>query len=241
MLSRARARIAYKIKDAVFRLGGFQSLIDEKERQLLSHHMGFVHQWDEHRRFQMELLQADGLKPSSRVLEIGCGPLTLGLPLIGFLDPGKYTGIDVRPSVLDIAYAQISKAGLAAKNPRLICSRTFGAEELGAETFDFVWSFSVLFHLTDELVNTWFEQVARRLERTGICIANINAETAESTWLEFPFNRRPPAFYAELAQRYGLTMTERGTLESLGFRLASEENKNHLLTFMHRKSSRASA
>ena len=97
-----------------------------------------------------------------------------------------------------------------------------------------VWSFSVLFHLTDELLEACFAQVARRLRPGGAYVANINAEMPESTWLQFPFNRRDPAFYVAIAARHGLKMTERGTLESLGFRLDASEKNNRLLRFEHR-------
>ena len=234
LLARTRAKLAFKLKDAIFKAGGFQALLDEKELQLLTSHMGFRHQWTEHRRFQMERIMSEGLTPSSRVLEIGCGPLTLGISLIGFLDKANYAGLDIRPAVLDIAHGQLGKAGLAAKNPRLLFTETFGENELGDETFDFVWSFSVLYHLTDELLDAWFKQVARRMRENGLCIANINAEMPESTWLQFPFNRRDPAFYAGVAERHGLKMTELGTLESLGFRLTSGEKKNRLIRFAHR-------
>jgi 2-polyprenyl-3-methyl-5-hydroxy-6-metoxy-1,4-benzoquinol methylase len=235
LLSRTRARLAFAVKDRLFRWGNFQSLLEEKELRMLTQHMGFRHQWDEHRRFQMEIIQREGLKPSSHVMEIGCGPLTLGIPLMQWLDKGHYTGLDVRPAVLGVAHGQVAKAQLAGKNPRLLFSEDFGASELGeAERFEIVWSFSVLFHLTDELLEACFAQVARRLSPDGAYVANINAEMPESTWLQFPFNRRDPAFYGAIAGRHGLRMTERGTLESLGFRLDASEKRNRLLRFEHR-------
>ena len=69
LLSRTRERITFKVKDAIFRMGGLQSVVDEKELQLLSHHMGFRHQWHEHRRFQMDFIKSLGLTPASRVPE----------------------------------------------------------------------------------------------------------------------------------------------------------------------------
>lgn len=232
MLERTKARIAFGVKDFVFRKADFQSFLDERDVLLWTHHMGFLPQWDEHQRFQLELAKSEGLKPDWKFLEIGCGPLTLGIPLMRYLNKSRYTGLDVRPEVLDIALTRVGKEGLSAQNPRLILTSSFGANELPVdERFDMAWSFSVLYHLTDELIDACFTQVARRLRPGGRYIANINTNIDESTWLQFPFNRRQPAFYADAAARHGLKTEDLGTIESLGFRLTSPEKENHLLRF----------
>ena len=234
MLNRTRTNLAYRTKLALFNLSGMRKALDEQEHRVLEDHMGFRGQWAEHRRFQLDFAKRMGLKPNSRLIEVGCGPLTLGIPVIGYLDAGRYTGIDVRPVVLDLGWQQIGKMGLAEKNPRLVCSQSFGEHELAADIrADVMWSFSVLYHLTDELVDRLFAQVARRLAPSGFYIVNINPKQEESTWLQFPFNAREVAFYRELAGRHGLAVTELGTLESQGFTLGGVERVNVLLKIEH--------
>ena len=65
--------------------------------------MGFRGQFEKHRRFQMTFFRERGLVPSSRLLEIGCGPLTAGIPIIEYLEPGNYVGVDIRSSVLHLS------------------------------------------------------------------------------------------------------------------------------------------
>jgi SAM-dependent methyltransferase len=151
------------------------------------------------------------------------------LPAIEFLDPNGYTGIDVRAEVLDLAWSQIGKSRLASRNPRLLHSTSFGAAELGDGRFDFIWAFSVLFHLTDELVDALFAQVSRCLAPGGAFCANINVEHDEGAWLQFPFVKRDVDFYRRVAERNGMKLTDLGTLASLGFRLQSSEKSNVLL------------
>lgn len=231
VLSRTRKKIAFRLRKSIFEIGGFQRMLDEAETQSLEDMMGFRGQWDEHRRFQFEFLKLSGLKPSSNLLEIGCGPLTLGLPAIQYLGRGGYTGIDIRANVLDLAYKQVSKSNLSGKNPRLICSDCFGRDEINDDQFDFAWSFSALYHLTDELLSACLSQVSRRLKEDGKFFANVNTEHSESTWLQFPFVRRDLDFYFAAASNNRLKMVSLGHLQDLGFRSNGAERLNDLLQF----------
>jgi len=232
MLARTRAKFSQSVRLAIFKGAGIENALAEVETRQLEAHMGFQGQWEEHRRFQMEFARRMGLTPNSKFIEIGCGPLTLGLPMIDYLAAGNYIGIDVRPEVLNLSWQQVGKSGLSGKNPRLVISRSFGAEELPADTrANMMWSFSVLYHLTDELVDRLFAEVSRRLLDQSAYYANINPVQDESTWLQFPFNKRAPSFYSDIAARHGMKTESLGTLESLGFRLAAVEKVNLLLKF----------
>jgi len=231
MLFRTRQRIKHRVKELIFDNAGFQEMLELRDRHRLEDAMGFRGQFDEHRRFQIAFLREQGLVPSSRFLEIGCGPLTAGIPVIEYLETGNYVGIDVRSSVLDLAWKEVGKAGLAVKNPRLIRSSSFGSPELGAQTFDFILSFSVLYHLNDDILKNYFETVRNRLAPTGVCFANVNTLHESSTWLEFPFLRRTIEVYKNLAAENGLTTDRLGDLDKHGFRLSGAESRNELLSF----------
>jgi SAM-dependent methyltransferase len=230
-LSRTRYKAKLALKEFVFDKSNLQEVIDVRRRNALEYSMGFGGQWDEHCRFQIGFLKNRGLLPTHKLLEIGCGPLTGGIPIIGYLDPGNYFGIDIRSSVLDLSWCEIGLAKLSAKNPRLICSASFGSEELGQEKFDFVFSFSVLFHLTDELLQSFLLQVSARLKPHGICLAQVNTHLEDSAWLQFPFIKRTVTDYLRAAQEAGLNAKPLGTIQSLGFKLESEERLNEMLEF----------
>jgi len=204
-------------------------VLNERELHALEDHMGFRGQFAEHRRFQIDELKKLGLEPSSTVLEIGCGPLTAGIPVISYLNPGCYVGVDVRSSVLDVAWQQIGKNSLACKNPLLIRSDQFGTELLGNRKFDFIWSFSVLYHLSDDILERLFASVANRLG--GMFVANVQIDMESSTWLEFPFLKRTFEEYCAIAAKHDLQTANLGTIEERGFMLAGEERTNLLLKF----------
>jgi len=46
--------------------------------------------WKDCRDFQINFLRKMGLKTHHQVLDIGCGPLRGGIPLIRYLDAGNY-------------------------------------------------------------------------------------------------------------------------------------------------------
>jgi SAM-dependent methyltransferase len=231
VLSRTRRRAKLAVKGFIFDAGHLQELVDFRRLRALESSMGFCGQWDEHRRFQIDFLRGRGLQPTHTLLEIGCGPLTGGMPIIAYLQPDHYCGVDIRSSVLDLAWKEVGIAGLSAKNPRLIRSASFGATELGDGRFDFVLSFSVLYHLSDALLAAYFLQVVRRLNHGGVCFAQVNTHLPDSTWLEFPFVKRTVGQYMEVAAAAGLSGRSLGPIEALGFRLSGEERLNEMLEF----------
>jgi cyclopropane fatty-acyl-phospholipid synthase-like methyltransferase len=231
LLSRTRRKAKLALKAFIFDKSNLQELLDVRRRHALEDSMGFRGQWDEHSRFQIAFLKEQGLDPSHKFLEIGCGPLTGGIPIIGYLHPNNYFGLDIRSSVLNLSWSEVGIAGLSAKNPRLICSSSFGSEELRDEQFDFVLSFSVLYHLSDELLRSYFFHVTNRLKPTGVCFAQVNTHLDGSTWLQFPFVKRTVTDYIEMASAAGLRTKSLGTIDNLGFRLPGEERLNEMLAF----------
>ena len=203
----------------------------EAEYRRLEQMMGFSGQYKAHRAMQMQLLLQQGVRPDCRVLEIGCGPLTLGIPLITYLTPGGYTGIDVRPAVVSEAKSLIVKQGLTEKLPRVLVSTSFGEQELTEENFDAIVAFSVLYHLEDDMVTRLLLQVGRRLASNAAFYANVNTEHSPSRWLEFPFVQRPLSFYSALARASQLEMTVLGKGHELGIPDGDVSGRNFYLRF----------
>ncbi|HXG47860.1 MAG TPA: hypothetical protein VNO52_09560, partial [Methylomirabilota bacterium] len=75
-----------------------------RERHILESMVGPVGAWDELQAYQLRVLQANGLRPEHRLLDIGCGPLQGGVAFIGYLAPGHYVGVDRSTRNLAAAY-----------------------------------------------------------------------------------------------------------------------------------------
>lgn len=172
--------------------------------------------WPMKRAFQIDFLRGQGLQPHHRVLDIGCGSLRGGAALIAYLDVGGYSGIDVRESVLAEARQELRREKLVGKQPELVLAPDLAALDLHRQ-FDAVWAFSVLFHLSDPILESCFAMVARHLAVDGVFFANvIDGEGAPGQWQGFPVVPRPLATFRALARRHGLDMREVGVLSELG-------------------------
>jgi SAM-dependent methyltransferase len=109
--------------------------------------IGYVEEWDVHGPRQLEFLQEQGLQPDHYLLDIGCGPLRGGVHFIGYLEPGRYFGVDKNEKVLETARAvELKRYGIDDKHPTLVAMENFDFESLG-QTFDYAWAQSVFTHL----------------------------------------------------------------------------------------------
>ena len=102
--------------------------------------------WEEIGRLQFEFLCARGLKPSHRLLDIGCGSLRGGIHAINYLETGNYYGLDINLSLIEGGRHELRLAGLTHRNPHLAVSDRF---ELGVfrQKFDYLLAHSVFTHV----------------------------------------------------------------------------------------------
>jgi SAM-dependent methyltransferase len=74
--------------------------------------------WRRMGKLQLKFLVAQGLEPSSRLLDVGCGPLRAGVRFVDYLEPGNYYGVDINESLLDVGYEVELPVELRPKLPR---------------------------------------------------------------------------------------------------------------------------
>src|ERR1700761_2364722 len=101
-------------------------------------------------QFSFDSLQQNGLKPSSKVLDYGCGSLRLGYWLVRFLEADRYFGIEPSERFLSAGLRHALGPELQAeKRPRFSNVATFDFSVFG-EKFDFVVARSIFSHATPE-------------------------------------------------------------------------------------------
>jgi SAM-dependent methyltransferase len=178
--------------------------------------VGPLENWREKRQFQIRFLRDHGLRPDQTILDVGCGTLRGGIPIIEYLEPERYTGLEARPEVLDEARAELREHRLEDKHPALVVNGDLATFDLGRR-FDVIWAFSVLIHMSDDVLDGALEFVGRHLAEGGTFFGNIATEArSDKIWEGFPDVARPISFYEERARAHGLAVENLGPMRALG-------------------------
>ena len=182
--------------------------------------------WKMKRDFQIKFLKDMGLQPKHSFFEIGCGTLRGGIPIIEYLDTSNYFGAEVRKKALKEGKNELKDSGLEWKNPTLILSPDISNLSID-QNFDYIWSFSVLFHMNDKIVSDTFNFVSKHLSNKGVFYANVNiGDSKENNWQGFPVVSRNFDFYSQICAINNLTCLNLGSLKNLGH-ISHEESQDN--------------
>jgi ABC-2 type transport system ATP-binding protein len=125
------------------------------------------YKWEEAGERHLEFLREHGLRPSDRVLDVGCGPLRTGVKLLKFLEPGRYVGVDSDASMIE-AGVRI-EAPLAGVDPSRGQYYIGNATDLAAVegAFDVIWVNGLVQDLPHEQTALVLASAIRRLAPGG--------------------------------------------------------------------------
>ena len=122
--------------------------------------------WEELGQLQFNFLRQQGLLPEHKFLDMGCGPLRGGLPLIGYLEAGNYFGLDINASLIHAGTLEIAEASLSGKRPALLVDDHFNASRFGVK-FDFAIAQSLFTHLNMNFIQFCLVEVRKTLQPQG--------------------------------------------------------------------------
>ena len=167
--------------------------------------------WGEIGQLQVQVLKESGLGPSDDLLDIGCGSLRGGVPLINYLSRGKYWGTDISPELLRNGANYVEEAGLADKESNLFLTTDFSLNEVGERRFKFVQAWGVFTDIPKELVAECLKSVAGVMSQDGTFLATFAlGENYQADHARLQF-RYPWSFFKSLEYEIGLSLTlERG-------------------------------
>ncbi|AWN27502.1 class I SAM-dependent methyltransferase [Streptomyces sp. NEAU-S7GS2] len=153
---------------------------------------------------QFDYLAEHGLKPSHRMLDIGCGNLRAGWRFIAYLDTGNYYGIDISPDILISAKQTLTTYELQDKLPHLTITQDLKLDFLPSAHFDVVHAHSVFSHSPLDVIDECLAHVGRILAPGGFFDFTFDrTEGAEHQVLREDFYYRTETLL-QLARKHGL-------------------------------------
>lgn len=184
---RMRQRALPYVKSAVVGLGGswndfYAWMLDLQDRgrtldEILSRpppngggrlgHYSSLWHWqigEFHARFMM----SHDLQPHHTVLDFGCGYGRAAMPLLRYLEPGKYVGVEISKRRLALAREWVEREGLGHKQPRFVCSKDNGMPYLQDNSVDVVWALAVFNHMPDNVLEECLRSMNRVLRPNGL-------------------------------------------------------------------------
>lgn len=140
-------------------------------------YVGDPNSWEARGKTIFNFMFENGLEKTNHVLDIGCGNLNTGLPLMNYLQPKHYVGIEPNGWLVEAALQQHPHL----ENKELAYSDTtdFDVSDLKV-TFDHVVSHSVLSHAAHWQVPQAFMNVRKVVREGAVWLASIRLSDKNS-------------------------------------------------------------
>ncbi|KAG6411935.1 hypothetical protein SASPL_124589 [Salvia splendens] len=130
------------------------------------HHSNYGEPWAGGRDVFEFLAESARLTPNSRVLEIGCGTLRVGLHFIRYLEPEHFHCLERDElSLMAALRYELPSQGLLYKRPLIVRGEDMDFSKFGSDTvYDLIYASAVFLHIPEKLVWTGLERLVGRLK-----------------------------------------------------------------------------
>ena len=123
--------------------------------------------WDVMGPKQLEFLVGQGLLPTHRLLDVGCGPLRAGIHFVEYLEPRNYYGVEINESLLHAGYERELPRGLRDRLPRDHLRATDRFECAFGVPFDYAIAQSLFTHISLNHIRLCLFRVGQQLTPDG--------------------------------------------------------------------------
>lgn len=129
-------------------------------------------QFEQIGRLSFDVLVREGLQPSSRVLDVGCGALRLGYWLMRYLDPGCYYGIEPQQEMLQVGLDQVVEPETVERaNAHFQHNDDFDFSVFG-ETFNYVVARSIWTHTSRSQISRMLSSFAANGSENAVLLTS---------------------------------------------------------------------
>jgi SAM-dependent methyltransferase len=120
--------------------------------------------------YHLEYLKRHGLLPQHRILDFGCGYGRTAIPLLRYLEPGNYIGVDLSRARVRLAQEFVEIENLAHRDPKFIVTDDIQLTYLEPNSIDVFWAQSVFTHMPAEDVAEVLTALSKVLKPDGFAI-----------------------------------------------------------------------
>jgi len=123
-----------------------------------------------------------GLRPDSLCVEYGCGSLWAAEPVIQYMQPGRFLGMDITDKFYEFGAQRLGSL-LAEKQVRLMVIGRDSLRDVAALRPDFIYSRKVLPHVPRRGLARYLRNIAALMnERTTVLIDNTPVPKADGSF-----------------------------------------------------------
>lgn len=114
-----------------------------------------------------------GLEPHHTLLELGCGVLRAGIPIIEYLEAGNYAGMDISLKALSYGHKAVHDHDLETKRPLLVHNEDLYFAEFDGLEADYLLGNSVWTHLPPAKLETCIEHMGWALAEDAVVLTTV--------------------------------------------------------------------
>lgn len=123
--------------------------------------------------YHLRFLVSHGLRPQSKILDLGFGFGRTMIPLVKFLETGNYIGSEISKERHRIATEWLELEGLCNNEAQLVLAFDNEFEFIKNRSLDFVWAQSVFTHLPEKELTSILMRLKSKLKQTGCVVFNF--------------------------------------------------------------------
>lgn len=136
----------------------------------------------------VQFLKTMGLKPSHKILDIGCGGGRLGNELINYLNTNNYYAFDKESNWISEFRKAIIQNNLTDKKPTILLSDFSWSLEDDVK-FDYVYAYSVFTHVGPDLVKQCLNNLKKHMTSSSKFYTTLIVKATNNG---FSYNRTHP-------------------------------------------------
>jgi len=134
-----------------------------------------IYSWEENGNRQITFLRDWGLRPYHKLLDLGCGTLSLGRTAIPYLDKFNYIGMDISDQTIAEGIKLVGENIIEEKKPLWIINTDLSFDSLISQNVkvDFIIAFSVFNHLPIGYFEEFCQNVTKILLKDSVIFLTV--------------------------------------------------------------------